>query len=358
MRIPRRLMGYGAYNLCFDNQLGAAPSTGNKDFFQFLHDGQWHVNLVKVILFRNSMQEGLTADRAIPLYLKGQLNDAFFTNLQTLARRAQETGVWVQVCLFSYHSVARREGPEKAPPEIDPLQIAGDSYTRLVKWFDPRPPDDTGRTRMQLQYALITRAAQALKGYGNILWELVNEVRIDGINDFNVMQQGDCRLTEWLKLMRQQLIASVASTPQSPYYISTSTGSYKNETKPAPSAANEQITFSSTPTCQGAAPLAAEFFDFHSGQWDQSEAGMDAALTRAKGYNPSAPLIINDDGTDIGDDTSAAAAATVGRWAGAAFARGLSYSSKQHYPPSKTFNKLVLDQMHNAWQSHPLYTPQ
>ena len=109
-------IGYGAYNLCFDRDLGLL---NGKNFFQYIRDGGWPVNHVKVICYRKASLELLPEvpdPRTIPVYKSdGTINQAFLANLAKLVSSARQFGFTVQVCIFSYHSVARAEAPEFLP---------------------------------------------------------------------------------------------------------------------------------------------------------------------------------------------------------------------------------------------------
>jgi hypothetical protein len=116
--IPKRFIGYGAFNLCFDRRLGRAPSTGGKNFFESLRKDPrgWPVNLVKVICFRKSTADKLDPARADPLFAPGgSVNPAFLTNLQTLVTTAEGCGFFVQICVFSFQSVTSDDETGASP---------------------------------------------------------------------------------------------------------------------------------------------------------------------------------------------------------------------------------------------------
>ena len=118
MAIPTRLLGYGAYNLAHDKYMGKSPATQNKIFFQYLRDGGWPVNLVKLICFRFSGQDELSADRRLALYTpQHAINTSFLDNLSNTVDQARQFGFWVQVCLFSFQSIVGGEQPDDG---VDP----------------------------------------------------------------------------------------------------------------------------------------------------------------------------------------------------------------------------------------------
>jgi hypothetical protein len=380
MRAPKRFMAYGAYNLCFDREWAKDPGTGNLDYFDLMVERDFHVNLVKVIVFRKSTLElsALDPRRIVPLYNRQRaINGEFLDNLKRMVRKAESRGIWVEVCVFSYHSVLRGEGPENAPAAFDVSTLTGhNNCENLAQWFNPAPADPTGRERLAQQQALVTALGNALKPCGNVLWELGNELRIDGAPsgdrkcDARTMRAGDCQLLAWLNLMRETLVKAVSTNgvAPSPLYISTSTGVHFDQTRPYVFVGNEQITFSKNPqACAGVPPLPATFFDFHAGQWDAMgdfQRGIAGARKRASDYNAAAPLIINDDGSLLSDEPDpkhtefwqfarVQAALKIKEWAIAAFKAGAGFSSKQQYTP-EPFDFYALDAMKAAWEAVPL----
>jgi hypothetical protein len=370
MAFPTRLMGYGAYNLCFDPLFGKPNPYQGQDFFDYLGSGGYHVNFLKVIVYRRSTLEGLPSTRAIPLYTPTkQINQNLLNNLKNLVLRAQDRGFWVQVCIFSYHSVALGEGPEVVPDDLDPNQL-GTGCHRLVKWFnpDPDPMQPSEVNRLTLQKDLVKAVGQALKGCYNVIWELANEVRIFGqgaeCDTADELRAADCKLLKWLNIMRSTLVSSLYTNgmpPPFPIYISTSTGLHYDILNVQPLVVgNEPITFSHNPArCSGVPPLTAEFFDFHYGQWaspGNASAGIAGAKQRAQDYRAGAPLIINDDASKLPDSTvdqQMAAAAQIKQWAIQAFGNRLHYASKQQYYPLP-YDTYALQALKEAWETVPL----
>lgn len=356
MSMPRRFLGYGAYNLCNDKLLAKPNPFEGQNFFEYLSSGGWHVNLVKIILFRRSTQDTLAASRATPLYnTQKAINSEFLTNLQNLVGAAANKGFWVQVCIFHYHAISNdQEYPENLPPELDVASLPSNNCQRIIQWFDP-----DNQTRLKKQIELVKTVALALKGRGNVLWELANELRVDGpisICDLNTMRSGDCRLVRWLRIMYDNLsfyLSNNGMPPPTPTYITTSTGLNYDTTTDI---GNEPIVFSrSRPSfCNTVPQLPAQFFDFHGGQWGKSPdanvygPGMQNAKARAAAYNPNAFLIINDDGGGARTSTN------IKNWATKAFANGMSYASKEPYPP-KPYDTTILDAMKQAWESVPIF---
>ncbi|HEX8709788.1 MAG TPA: hypothetical protein VF723_16220 [Pyrinomonadaceae bacterium] len=326
MTIPARLIGYGAYNLCFDAWLGK-PAGGGPIFFKYLRDNGWPVNLVKVICFRNSNADPLPINRRVPLYNDQRaINTAFIDNLNNLVDQARQFGFWVQVCIFHFQAInSATEAPENRPSVLNE-DLGTNPCERLKKFFSP---NDAAINAEQIK--LVQRIGDRLRIYDNVLWEIGNELRIQGCPDpGNAV--GMCQMVTWMNKMRTALITSLQGRP---YTISTSTGLLFD---------NEKMTFHPRPIPECAQPaLPAEYFDFHKGQCfggGNYIAGITAAKTRAltgtQPYNPRGFLIINDDGAGFSDETPdemVAHAALIKAWACKAFASGLHYSSKQQYPP-------------------------
>ncbi|HEY0377039.1 MAG TPA: hypothetical protein VGC87_08785 [Pyrinomonadaceae bacterium] len=341
MTIPSRLAGYGAYNLCFDKYLGRKNANfSDPDFFAAIRNSGFNrVNLVKVICFRYSQKESLPADRAIPLYVnqggRVLINSAFLDNLNTLVTSAERHGFWVQVCTFHYQAIATPNGgtdgipevPEVLPAELAPM--GADACTRLANWFNPRPanPEQLGR-----QKELIHTIADRLKGHGNVLYEIGNELRLATPG---CAAPVPCQLTEWLNIMGNQVLSVIGPTNN----IGTSTGGYAD---PPTALNNEKAVFQTCPKV-----FQPGFFDFHRGQWDSTITDpmklaehLGQVGARANGYKGRVtPLIINDDGTGL-----ERSADNVALWAKAAFSQRLHFASKQPYPNGgKDKNGVVLD---------------
>lgn len=336
MTLPPRLLGYGAYSLANDKYLGKPAGGAGPIFFKYLRDGGWPVNLVKVICFRFSGQDGLDPARRLSLYdPQRQINTAFLDNLSNTVDQARQFGFWVQVCLFSYQSVAETEQPENAPtvfkldnpgtPVRDPRQNVRDFFNA----------DDPARFGEQIR--LVRAIADRLRVYPNVLWELANELRMGNyIPSTNDSTNDNCQLVTWLNRVRAELVRALQGTPA---LITTSTGTESQD---------ERFFFSRRPTDNCASPpLPVEFFDFHSGQWDigpDVNASIVAAKKRAASYNPSAFLIINDDGLH-----GASSPASLLQWATTAYANGLHYAAKQTYPPAQPWNIDALNALKQAF---------
>jgi len=334
MSIPSRLIGYGAYNLCFDRWLGKPPS-GGPIFFSAIRNGGWPVNLVKVICFRNSGIEGLPETRRVTLYDNNKaINTAFIDNLNNLVDQARQFGFWVQVCIFHFHAItAPAETPENVPNILNPANLGTNNYQKLTSFFNIGD-----QARLNEQIRLVRAIGDRLRGYNNVLWELANEVRIQG-GTAAQNATGNCQLVAWLKRMRTELITSLQGRP---YVIGTSTG------------LNEAVTFKPQRPVEGCneSALPAEYFDFHTGQWDATgdyAAGIANAKTRAASYNPNAFLIINDDGVS----NSVRTPDWVKARAKEAFKRRLHYSSKQEYPPGAPLDTITLDKLREANNEQP-----
>ncbi|HEX3126303.1 MAG TPA: hypothetical protein VH394_03140 [Thermoanaerobaculia bacterium] len=309
-QVPRRLIGYGAYNLCFDSQLGKS-ATDSRNFFDVLKGDGWPVNLVKVICFRKSTIEGLPLSRAISLYKPDRtINPLFLDNLVKLVDYAAGKDFWVQVCIFHYHAVKDpNESPENIPGELQP-NFNTSLCDRLKKFFTASSNNIT-----QKQKELVAQLGQRLAGRPNVIWELANEVRMDGTG---CTSADNSNLVAWLSHMRDALINNTGPD----IHVGTSTG-----------IDNEQVTGRNLP---------ATFFDFHSGQWSalgDYSFGIRTSKERAASYNSSAFLIINDDGVPDAQRTGA----NITNWATAAFQRGLHYATKSTYPPGQAFSTHTLN---------------
>jgi hypothetical protein len=342
MTIPTRMIGYGAYNLCFDRWLGKPPA-GGPILFQALRNGNWPVNLVKVICFRNSAIEGLPATRRVTLYDNHKvINTSFIDNLSNLVDQARQFGFWVEVCIFNFHSMLENpagsgvfpECPEFVPDLLNPAMIGGNTCDRTRGFFNIGD-----QARLNEQIKLVRALGDRLRVYDNVLWEIANEVRIQGCSAADIAV-GNCKLVAWLNKMSSELVRSLQGRPHT---IGTSTG------------LNERVTFQRQRPVDGCNEPAflAEFFDFHSGQWGATADyvnGIVGAKQHATSYNSAAPLIINDDGV-------APAARTpdkVKAWAKEAFKNRLHYASKQEYPPGQPLDTATLDKLREANNEHPL----
>ena len=319
MALPKRFIGYGAYNLANDRELGAIGGTDTRNFFQYLSDGGWPVNLVRVWVFRNATIEGLPSTRAIRLYRSDHsINPNYLDNLELLVKEAAQRNFWVQVSLFPYHAIADiNELPENVPPELQPdFDPTLSDCARLRKFFQPSQ-NATTQKQKELIYAVATRLATK----PNVLWEIGNELRMD---------TGDCGpadnrdLAAWVGIMKDTLVSVVGTSA----FITTSTGTL---------ATSEAAILNNVPF---------NFFDFHGGQWGISPGDLQEnileAKRRAASYNPNAFLIINDDGVPKGAHTPGA----IGAWASKAFSLGLHYATKSPYPPqpwsTDTLNQLKI----------------
>lgn len=343
--IPRRLIGYGAYNLCFDKLHGrAAGDNSGPNFFQAVRQRLPAVNLVKVIVYRNSGIEGLRnfPARRLPLYTTArEISDAFMNNLRALvdAGAALNPKFFVQVCIFSYHSVALldeiepktnpptynpipREQPENVPYALVPpppptIPIHPIDYAR---WFFG--PGTNARTNKQRE--LVTRLGQTLAGCSNVIWEIGNELRIkeddNHLNDHRALAQ-------WVNQMRDALIQQTGPDINT----TCSTGIH-----------NEGTMLRNVPL---------NIFDFHSGQWMTAghyQTGIPNAKQRAAGYRPNVPLIINDDGVPMPRNRP-----NIAGWARVAFENGLHFNTKAPYPPAEDFSTQQLDGLRDANNAVP-----
>lgn len=324
--LPRRLAGYGAYNLCFDKMLGRLKNTSDPDFFHRIRQlGFGKINLVRVICFRYSRKENLPHGRAIPLYVNNApggnppiiVNEAFLKNLNDLVTSAQQLDFWVQVSIFHYHAIATPGGGSTNIPEVPellPVVLRPEGATaveRLKAFFNPTPakPQQLAR-QLELVDAVVTR----LKGRPKVIYEIGNELRIDkgGTRDDNF------RLAEWMNIVKARILSTDPGA-----LVGTSTGRQGDG-----GGENEEEVFHDAPH-----KLVPNYFDFHSQEWidDETTPRIMAAANRAKTYlgiTTTPPLIIDDDGLHDVNRT----AANIRKWASAAFGQGLHYSNKGTYP--------------------------
>lgn len=354
--LPRRLAGYGAYNLAFDNMLGRRIANG-PDYIKIIRNqfGLKNINLVRVICFRHSRTEGLPAGRATPLYANSpagvKVNEAFLKNLDDLVTSAQASNFWVQVSIFHYHAIAipngkfatsKPEAPEVLPRVLIPDTGAGvTALQRLRKFFDPANAGQLAKQK-ELVEAIVSR----LKDRPKVIYEIGNELRVDTAGSTT---EDNCKLAEWMNAIKGEILRVDPAA-----HVGTSTGKHG-----AAAGANEEEVFR---TC--ARKLVPAYFDFHFGEWigaDPSNPKIAAAARRAQSYlgiTTIPPLIIDDDGANDADRT----VANTTRWSTAAFRLGLHYATKNTYPNGGTddetgqlldFNGPVLRALDEAARTTP-----
>lgn len=330
--LPRRLVGYGAYNLCFDKLLGRRQHATDPDFFKTIrHELKLgKINLVRVICFRNSQKEDLPANRAIPLFARTPttpsqivVNPAFLQNLEDLVESAQESNFWVQVSIFHYHAIATPDGnpqpgqplkpevPELLPPVLIPNREVS-ACQRLKTFFHPSP---AAPAQLARQKQLVAAIVGRLKGRPKVIYEIGNELRMAN----GCTAADTCQLAEWMNVIKTEILRVDPTA-----HVGTSTG------KQGPGVSdNEEEIFR---TC--AMKLVPNYFDFHSGEWvsdDLTDLQITEAVQRAKTYlgiTTVPPLIIDDDGVRDANRTLG----RVDTWSRAAFGQGLHYATKQTYP--------------------------
>lgn len=384
--LPSRLVGYGAYNLCFDKWLGRKqPVIYDNDFFKAIrYKGFNKINLVKVICFRHHLAEDLDPTRAVPLYsyqgggaggyppAQIAINPDFLSNLSSLVQSAAQHGFWVQVCIFHQHAISnplgfnlsdpknmpKPERPDPCPPELKPADPPKppnpdtEVCARLKKFFNPRPADPN---QLVKQKELVRAIVNTVKGSDNVIYEIANEVRMEGQD---CTAQDNCALAEWLNIMGNEIIQAVGYVHFP--LIGTSTGTQNLPGVPAQSA-NEEEVFK---TCMK--HFSPGFFDFHFGQWFSTTdllGSISAAINRIIAYKGQpTPLIINDDGAkkpkpnpSPTDRPLMRLPENVEAWARAAFSKHLHYASKETYPNGSglDFNLDVLSRLNNAAATVP-----
>ena len=333
------MVGYGAYNLCFDRLLGKKQdSPYADDFFAQIRKSNYRkINFVKVICFRHSLKEGHPPTRATPLYItqttpppypstKIVINPAFLDNLNRLVRRASETGFVVQVCIFHNQALyfpppapQIPETPELLPTDLQPT--GSSACARLKNFFNPRPLNPNQLVR---QKELVAAVVGATKSSYNVIYEIGNELCF---NRPPCKPADNCALAEWMNLMRTEIFRVTGYVQTR--HVGTSTGRNLLPGDPNPHETNEVEIFKTCPKKL----VTPDYFDFHSGQWYSKTTGltsMQETINRVKDYTsgrPMPPLIINDDGAE-GHRTPP----NVEKWAREAFSKGLHYASKQPYP--------------------------
>jgi hypothetical protein len=349
------MVGYGAYNLCFDRLLGKKQDSPFADdfFAQIRRNNFRKINLVRVICFRHSRKEGHPETRATPLYItqttppptpstKVVVNPAFLDNLSRLVARASETGFVVQVSIFHNQALyfpppdpnVLPETPELLPPDLTPF--GGTACERLKNFFNPRPQNPNQLVR---QKELVAAVVGATKSAYNVIYEIGNELVFSRPP---CKPPDNCALAEWMNLMRTEIFRVTGYVQTR--HIGTSTGRNLLPNDPAPYETNEAEIFKTCPKKL----VSPDYFDFHSGQWLNEATGvtsMQDAINRVKDYTGGRPLIINDDGA-LGLRTPT----NVEKWAREAFSKGLHYASKQSYPNGSgaDFNFDVLRRLEGA----------
>jgi Cellulase (glycosyl hydrolase family 5) len=352
-----RFIGYGAYNLCFDRDL--APYQG-KDFFQFLREGGWPVNHVKVICYRKATQEGLPEGnaRTIPLYAPGgAVNPAFLNNLQKLVQRARLFGFTVQICLFHYHAVAATEFPEYRPSDL--VQPAALNRCQYMQYFFAASPGSAVFAAQAKMVNAIVNHLRFTNNLSNVIWEVANELRVQQCGSLAANRAANCSIVNWMNNIAQTIRQAAVNAT-----VITSTGAHSMNVIPRPpeGAPNEAITFSQRRPADGcAAPPftpSPALYDLHAGQWHANQPDLWPSMLQSGlrnrfqlGYNIATPkFIINTDGLDESERTPAAIEA----WAREAFRNGHHFTTKQWYPPHEpAYDIPVLDALKRAAVAFP-----
>ncbi|HEV7646289.1 MAG TPA: hypothetical protein VGO50_20310 [Pyrinomonadaceae bacterium] len=343
-QLPARLIGFNAFGLASDNRLGATNSD-KRNFFQYLDEENYPFNLVKVVIFSNGLNE-VTPDRFVPLYQQDKtINQAFLENLSTLADEAHKKNFLVQVCLFHYHAIQDQgQAPPHNPFGIN-YEAGGVALRKRLRDFFTPAGGDPNKT---LQKQLITAVGNKLKKKPNIIWELCNEVRMDGAlvpaNTPPTQVQDNWNLTTWM----QQTENFLKQTVGSDIHVCTSSGTL---------AQNEKITCENVPTTH---------FDFHFGQWNEDgnyRQFIKYAKERAAAYAPGHLLVCNDDGAkEVNENTPThewfeRTEGNLKNWAGTAFEMGLGYMLKATYPAKLPWNLHAMRAIKFAHETHPLFVP-
>lgn len=366
-----RIIEYGAYNLCFDPTLGKLGG-GGPDFFKFMKDHRYPVNRVKVILYRNSLQEGLQPGQSIPLFAARKLNPRFLVNLQNLVKRGQDSRISVQLCLFSYHSVVGGEEPEAPPAILDTKAWPGTPCSKLRRFFSL---DDAAVVAEQSKLVrdIVTHLRQTV-GLAGVVFEIANELRSDvcrkedGTPDAEKNRQGNCQMVRWLNAMQDVVRAAAAPVAAR---MTTSTGTHDESIiRGRIGEANEAIVFDKlrrTGNCADPRSFVPSFFDLHAGQWEP--IGVDwvthrpaylAALPvsvgevrrRLQSYGYTNPVVVlNDDG--LGERKRNTLLEHLVR---AAFKAGYGYATKQQYPPLP-YDIAALDTLRRVHREVPVTAP-
>ena len=336
LSFSKRIVGYGAWNLHFDSQLGATTATDNLTFLSYLRAlGYLKVNHVKIILFRKSTIEGLPANRSVPFYKPdGTINQALIDNTKRLVDEATAKGFWVQICIWHHQALTdRAEYPENAPAVLAPDWSIDRTGERLAKYYAP----SAGRQAAFAEHRkLFHRIGAEFGGYPNVLFELGNELRV-----YNFDTDDERNLRAWLEMNLNEL----RSAAPGPIRVCTSTGKD-----------NEYRMFKQTPG------LDVDYYDFHAGQWNMSDKfdndypiGIRQSRERVQVYKPGAKLLINDDGLFGGEtfETSATFAQYMEKWATEAFRKGESFITKGYYPPGVAISRPMLDALERAANAVP-----
>ena len=256
-KVGFQFTGYGGYCLSFEKDLQHSNLFGR--FFNEI--ASYGVNFHRTILFVNENLENNNPANAgnlqrLLLDGNGQTTSAdphYLTQLDAMVSAAAASGVVVQVCLFMHHSVAGTGGATTPKPVV----LTGTPAERYKAFYS------TASAFLPMQGNLIDGVVNKLKFHWNVVYEIGNELRVDG----STPGYGEAQLKTWIDWAAARVRASDPG-----HLITVSTG-----------IANEQDV-DTLPHIQ--------FCSFHQGQW---KTNIDAACDRAKN-DGGKHLVIDDDG--------------------------------------------------------------
>lgn len=283
IRLSTALTGYGAYTLTFWKKAVSSEPDLFNGFFRDISaprgtGAKPSANLHRTMLFHRENHEGIPADHLEPLLTPSLvLSNNYRNNLIRFVNVAAAYGVFVQVCLFSYHGVTGTGPNDVGPPKHFTFPQGSDALTRFRTFFKVGTPAQPAQYQA-FQTALIDAVAQALRGAPNVIWEVGNELRIPGPE---TSAYNNTHLTAWIDWVARRIRQNLLTT--TPQLISTSTGTLTQA--PGSGVPNEQ------PVNQ---LQSLDHACFHEGQWKNNIPG---AVSRAQGYSDR-HVILDTDGSN------------------------------------------------------------
>ncbi len=275
VRLSTALTGYGAYTLSFWKK----AVTSEPDLFDgFFRDisaprgtgAKPSANLHRTMLFHRENHEGIPDAHLEPLLTPSlALSNLYKNNLIRFVNVAATYGVFVQVCLFSYHGVTGIGVNQVGPPKYFTFPPDSDALTRFRTFFRVGTPAQA--PYQAFQTALIDTVAQALRNAPNVIWEVGNELRIPGPE---ASAYNNSHLTAWIDWVARRIRQNLSTT--TPQLISTSTGTFAQNEQPV-----NQLQ-------------SLDHACFHLGQWENNIPG---AVSRAQSYSDR-HVIIDTDGAN------------------------------------------------------------
>lgn len=161
----------------------------------------------------------------------------YFQRLTAFVRAADQRGIAVQLCLFSYHDFLPTTGPffRYWPASFWNAANADDR-----NWADLHllPPDGApphlnrafmnvaNANLLQVQQAYVERILSAVAGSGNVILELMNEPRIARAEDTNIPPNGQAIMAAWLDRVTGWIVDALPRLGVSPRPLISANASY------------------------------------------------------------------------------------------------------------------------------------